>query len=272
LASVRPDVVPDFICKQQQRFVAAPFFIESDDQDLHILEMGNAMTREFFSAAELKVDFGVHGHFYDVDGIASESVSCRSVLEIARHGFLAANPTALPNAVVIMMNPGSSKPVSGLPEKLGRNQLPLTSKLLVPTRPDTTQYQIMRVMHFCRWDYVRVLNLSDLREAKSSIFAKRFRALEAEHQYGEHSIFSNPRKLELTAALRRTPNAPIICAWGTSPRLDPLIQQCVLALGRRISLIGLETERGSKRYFHPLPALQIDQRAWVTDMITLLAP
>jgi hypothetical protein len=213
----------------------------------------------------LKTHFGVQGHFYDVS-LAAQRISCRSVLEIVRHGAGYPNP----DAVVIMMNPGSSKPLAGTPEKLDRDQLPAVQKQLVTTRPDTTQYQIMRVMHCCAWDYVRVLNLSDLREPKSVSFARQFRSLESGQQYRQHSIFCDARTRELATALQRKPNAPIICAWGISPLLDSLIGQCTRAIVQYGPMIGLQKGDCGHRYFHPLPALQGDKRAWVADMVALL--
>jgi hypothetical protein len=225
--------------------------------------------REFVPAATLKTYFRVHGHFYDVS-LASLCISCRSVLEIVRHDFRSGHHQGAPDAVVIMMNPGSSKPLRGEPEQLKRGQLPSIRKKLVSTRPDTTQYQIMRVMHSCGWDYVRVLNLSDLREPKSANFARQYRSLESDQQYRQHSIFCDGRTRELTRALRRKPNAPIICAWGISPQLDPLIGQCTHAIRQHGAVVGLQKGDCSHRYFHPLPALQGDKRAWVTDMVALL--
>lgn len=227
------------------------------------------MTRAFVPAAKLKTYFRVHGHFYDVT-LSSQRISCRSVLEIVREGLRPDHPDGALDAVIIMMNPGSSKPLSGQPEELKTGQLPLTHKKLVSTKPDTTQYQLMRVMHYCGWDYVRVLNLSDLREPKSGNFAKQYRRLESDQQYREHSIFCDSRSRELAQAFRRKPDAPIICAWGISPLLDPLIDQCTRAIRQYGDLVGLQKEDAPHRYFHPLPALQSAKRKWVTDMVALL--
>lgn len=64
---------------------------------------------------------------------------------------------------IIMMNPGSSNPKNSNLEYLNR---------LVEANPDTTQYQIMRVMDKCNLDFVKAINLSDIRESKSQFFYK----------------------------------------------------------------------------------------------------
>ncbi|MFM6344569.1 MAG: hypothetical protein ACKPFK_05395, partial [Dolichospermum sp.] len=61
---------------------------------------------EFVYADELKRSFSVRGHFYDVE-IAGKVFPCRSVLEIIANAG-DSEATGVPDAVVIMMNPGSS--------------------------------------------------------------------------------------------------------------------------------------------------------------------
>jgi hypothetical protein len=157
-----------------------------------------------------------------------------------------------------------------VPEEVDHTAFPFTRKKLVATKPDTTQYQIMRLMHYCGWDHVRVLNLSDLREASSASFVKQYRSLEAEHKYSKHSIFCPSRKRELSDSLRRSPGAPIISAWGTSAKLDPLIQRCTHAINEHGQFMGLKHVDGFDRYLHPLPRMQEDKQAWVDDMVKLV--
>jgi hypothetical protein len=139
---------------------------------------------------------------------------------------------------------------------------------LVPTRPDITQYQIMRLMHYRLWRHVRVLNLSDLRDPKSGKFVERYAALEAEEQSDIHCVFSKGRSDELACRLGPKDRVPVICAWGVSPDLDPLIRRCIKRLaGRRV--VGLLKQNTSDKYFHPLPTLQRAKEAWVSDMVAL---
>lgn len=148
--------------------------------------MGRLMA-EFIPAEELKSKFGVFGHFYSVLVAPKKSVQCRSVLEIVETDHAPQKTAALysrkPNAVFIMMNPGSSRPLAEVNNRIHAkaiHELPIS---LVPTKPDTTQYQVMRVMHYCEWRHDRVLNLSDMRCPKSGVFFKQFKGLEEEHLF-----------------------------------------------------------------------------------------
>src|SRR5688572_9630564 len=152
---------------------------------------------DFISAEELKSRFRVFGHFYSIHFSPKRIVECRSVLEIVEANQAPKQPAALsnrkPDAVFIMMNPGSSRPLIEVDNRIHAkaiHELPLS---LVPTKPDTTQYQVMRVMHYCEWRHVRVLNLSDLRCPKSGVFFKQFKGLEAEFSFDAHSVFSDRR-------------------------------------------------------------------------------
>jgi|TARA_B100002003_G_scaffold213065_1_gene210537 hypothetical protein len=62
----------------------------------------------FIYADELKKEFDVLGHFYDLH-INSQKFKCRSVLEVVRKGFKKLTGQRL-NALVVMMNPGPSRP------------------------------------------------------------------------------------------------------------------------------------------------------------------
>lgn len=226
------------------------------------------MTCVYIPADQLKKQFSVLGHFYNVV-VGGKRVFCRSSLEIVRD----ASPSrvdAAPDALVVMMNPGSSQPLATVPEEVDHTALALTRKKLVATKPDTTQYQLMRLMHYCGWNHVRVLNLSDLREASSASFVKQYRSLEKEHEYSKHSIFCRSRERELSESLRRSPGAPIISAWGTNQNLDPLIQRCTGALNAHGRFVGLRHADGFDRFLHPLPRMQAAKQAWLDDMVELV--
>src|ERR1700722_18786692 len=177
----------------------------------------------FIPAEELKSKFDVFGHFYSVQVAPKKVVECRSVLEIVEADHAPKKTTALsnrkPDAIFIMMNPGSSRPLADVNNRIHAkaiHELPIS---LVPTKPDTTQYQVMRIMHYCEWRHVRVLNLSDLRCPKSGVFFKQFKRLEQESSFDSHSIFSIRRKSELVLKLTKHNNIPVIRAWGVSSEL-----------------------------------------------------
>src|SRR5436309_3436598 len=122
---------------------------------------------KFIPAQELKNKFDVFGHFYSVQVAPKKVVECRSVLEIVQSEHAPQTMAALsirkPDAIFIMMNPGSSRPLTEVDNHIHAKAIHDLSISMVPTKPDTTQYQVMRVMYFCEWRHVRVLNLSDFR-------------------------------------------------------------------------------------------------------------
>jgi hypothetical protein len=169
-----------------------------------------------------------------------------------------------PDAIFIMMNPGSSRPLVEVNNHIHAkaiHELPIS---LVPTKPDTTQYQVMRMMHYSGWRHVRIMNLSDLRCAKSVEFFKHFKRLE-EASFDAHSIFSERRKDELASKLIE--GIPVIRAWGVSPHLDTLIERCISKLTKAKTVRGLLKDGTSNKYLHPLPSLQRQKLLWVDQMV-----
>lgn len=222
---------------------------------------------KFIPAGDLKRHFDVTGHFYTLSVDGSEPLECRSVLEIIHKEL---NPPGEADAVFVMMNPGSSQPLVETQHEIDSKRVSNFKATTVPTKPDTTQYQVMRVMHCFDWKHVRVLNLSDLREPKSPQFAKRLKQLEPLTRGEVHSVFAPQRAKELQRQLSRRQDGPIICAWGVGDFLDPLIQQAEVALAKEPGVTGLPKPGEPGRYFHPLPTLQRDKEKWVTEMVKLL--
>lgn len=233
------------------------------------------MRTSFIAAKDLKQKFAIFGNFYKRKINNSETINGRNILEIVAHDICPLVPQditqMMPDAIMVMMNPGSSEPLvdlSGAKTLTKNEQIPLE---LVPTKPDTTQYQVMRIMHYLNWQHVRILNLSDLREAKSPLFIKRFLSLEDDYNYDGHSIFAKSRETELEKTLKCKDNAPILNGWGVSEKLDPIIRRAIEPLemkGRMFGIVkdGLEP----RKYFHPLPTLQKDKNLWVENMVEQL--
>lgn len=220
------------------------------------------MSIKFIPASHLKTQYRVLGHFYDLELKEAESQKCRSVLEIKE---ITAPLNSTVDSIFVMMNPGSSRPV--IEAKTSNNQV---AEQLVATVPDTTQYQVMRVMHHMHWQHVRVINLSDLRDPSSGSFAQRYSQLEQRFGLQEHSIFSNKRSDQLAQHLIRKPGAPIVCAWGVSADLDPLIERARIALELEDGVIGLPKSLGAWKFFHPLPLLQSQKDEWLVQMLKKL--
>jgi len=225
----------------------------------------------FIPASELKEKYDVFGHFYSVQIAPNTVIECRSVLEIVENANVPMNMAGLsqrkPDAIFVMMNPGSSRPlieVNNLIDPDSIHELPIS---LVPAKPDTTQYQLMRLMHHCEWRHVRVLNLSDLRCSKSGEFFKRFKLLEGEASFDSHSIFSSRRKDELVLKLTKYHDIPLVRAWGVSSELDPLIERCTSKLTKKRSIMGLVKVGTKNKFLHPLPSLQVQKLLWVDRMV-----
>ncbi|MCK5311622.1 MAG: DUF1643 domain-containing protein [Desulfobacteraceae bacterium] len=221
---------------------------------------------KFIPANELKKEYDVFGHFYSISNI-----DCRSVLEIVNkeNNIKELDSLSLmsPDAIFIMMNPGSSRPLNEVNNIISINNVEQLEVSLVPTKPDTTQYQLMRVMHYCNWKHVRVLNLSDMRDPKSGRFVERYKAIENYMGLKEHSIFSDARGNELKRKLKRKSAAPVVCAWGVNAELDQLIERCTRKISH-ITKVGGILKNGTKnKYFHPLPTLQMDKEKWVSGMV-----
>jgi hypothetical protein len=225
----------------------------------------------FIPAQELKNKFDVFGHFYSVQVAPKKVVDCRSVLEIveAAHApkTVAALTNRMPDAVFIMMNPGSSRPLTEIDNRIHAKAIHELTISLVLTKPDTTQFQVMRVMHYCHWRHVRVLNLSDLRCSKSGVFFKQFKDLEEELSFDAHSVFSDRRKRELALKLTHDNAIPVIRAWGVSPHLNPLIDRCIATLTKANAVRGLIKQGTTNKFLHPLPSLQSQQVEWVNQMV-----
>ncbi len=225
----------------------------------------------FIPADELKNRYDVFGHFYTVEFSRNKFVECRSVLEIIEQSQTPDKMSALsqrqPDAVFIMMNPGSSRPLVEVKNRIAADALPELPISLVPTKPDTTQYQVMRLMHHCEWRHVRVLNLSDLRCSKSGEFFKQFKGLEDEASFDSHSIFSIRRKNELALKMTTDKTIAVICAWGVSAELDPLIERCTSRITKNKTIKGLLKAGTTNKFLHPLPSLQTQKMAWVNRMV-----
>ncbi len=232
----------------------------------------------FLYAAELKKLFRCYGHFYRLKCAGSAPLLCRSTLEItslpceavgadADPGDLFGDADAersLPDAVVIMMNPGSSRPIAeGDTNSLLTIPLPDDfQKPLVLTQPDNTQYQLMRIMVSKGWNHLRILNISDIRNPKSTSFIARTKALEGLKNGGAHSLFSKVRKNERERMLERKPSAPFILGWGQDIGLVPLAKQCMSRIeGERI--VTVPSEKNPFLTAHPSPMMQTKKEEWL---------
>ncbi len=223
---------------------------------------------KYLGAEELNKHYEVYGHFYQLNLNEEQDYNCRSVLEIVSKAIIPdieSIQKSLPDAVVIMMNPGSSKP------KVGDNGSVYTENSivglecdLVDTKPDNTQYQIMRLMAYFDWRHTRIINLSDLRSPKSSLFMETIKILESD----VHSVFSNKRRAELERKMDRKPGAPVICAWGLNPTLIPFSRKVQDFMDGK-PVVGVKKVSDSFLFRHARPHLKDAQQEWL-DVIAKL--
>ena len=224
-------------------------------------------------AADLKQLFGVYGDFYQVM-LGDRAYACRSVLELIAHQKTPLDLNQLhgyrADLLVVMMNPGSSKPLTpGFSPRCVGEEGPGARPQRVITRPDNTQYQIMRLMVAQGWQHARVLNLSDLREPKSVQLMKTLDVLRSVPGGERHSIFCPARRGECQQLMGSLGMTPVLIGWGRDAQLGPLARQCLQQLqGWRT--IGVPVEEMGTFYAHPSPMLQRKKDQWLADILAQL--
>jgi Protein of unknown function (DUF1643). len=195
--------------------------------------------------------FDVQGFFYNQKGL-----KFRRFLDIKRKGMNSRES----DLNVIMMNPGSSKP-KGIDENLSLDYL----DRFVEAHPDNTQSQIMKIMEKCKFNYAKIVNLSDIRNTNSNNF---YKMLSDELKETEHSIFHESNRHLLKSYLN--PNAIFILAWGVDNKLQCLSELALNVLtelwGTEIIKVGLKHSTNKHGYYHPLPKTQQSQKDWIERM------
>ncbi len=187
----------------------------------------------------MKIQFNITGLYYEELGF-----KFRKYLDIKKVD----TDIRTPDVMVIMMNPGSSRPVDGIDNN--------TKESLAI--PDRTQDQIMKVMLNSNLQYARVLNLSDLREAKSNIFYNKI--IEMEDRGVSHSIFDENRQDDFNQLWVN--NVPVIFGWGVNDYLKPLALKAMKACNAS-NPYGILKANSTWKYFHPLPPIYSRQQEWV---------
>ena len=216
---------------------------------------------KFIYAKELNQMFDVFGHFYNLK-LSGSVFKCRSVLEIKKKNFIEKN--GHPDIIVIMMNPGSTRPVNKnfkIKTYSKKEFFSTEVKDVVPTRPDNAQYQIMRLMIFNNWSFVRVLNLSDLRNGNSGKFKTEFVNAMKLDKSNPHSITHKDRNIELLNFLKSKSNK-IIAAWGSISELK-IPAENILGLDKNI--IGI-VNGSSPNYRYASPYIKSQKTEWLKEI------
>ncbi len=210
-----------------------------------------------------------YGHFYNLED--TERPYCgRSTLEIVRPGVVGhSNVNSLlsrvPDFLVIMMNPGSSKPrdpdhVHNVQTTRGFSQ----EAPLVRTVPDLTQRSIVQLMAHKELDHARVLKLSDIRQPRSPTFLRG--VTQDNPNIPAHSIFSEQRIEERKQRLQAV-RALVILAWGPDTRLRFLAQSGVDALPGSFRRLGVRKHEHYHLYAHPWPRTALGREDWIHSIL-----
>jgi len=225
----------------------------------------------FIGADELKKKYEVYANFYTLQQADGIKYLCRNVADIFKIGHRNLEPNSLPEALIIMMNPGKCEPKNAnfiVPE-VSLKELEVTSKSLpkVPSKADNAQYQIMRLMELKNWNHVRILNLSDIKNSNGDDFKALLKDLKFKDNKHTHSIFSNERSKERVNLLNIRDNAPIILGWGTDKVLTELAIKC-------LSCIPLTKATGlnysENLYYFPSPTLKSGKEKWLENILEII--
>lgn len=227
------------------------------------------------NAAYLKKHFGAYGHFYRLC-IGTDNLPCRSVLELTHHDITPLNLADLrsrqPDLLCTLMNPGSARPINDSYKELTIAQPSdiVDHTEYVAAVPDTTQYQVLRLLAHQGWTHARILNLSDLRNPKSAEFLDTIKQLAESDPTFTHSIFSPSRRIELAARTGNDTRLPVLLGWGRAAELKPMAAIARQALsGHRI--LGVSIVGEPLLYAHPSPMLQTKKDLWIDAIIQQLA-
>lgn len=184
--------------------------------------------------------FKIKGYFYNLG-----QYSCRKYLNIVKED----SNTLTPDLMVIMMNPGSSKPIGGL------------YNTETSTHPDNTQHQIIKVMISCGFEYARILNLSDIINSKSAEFYKILKELD-EKQI-QHSIFGENRATDFNSLFKY--DVPVLYAWGVHHRISGLARNAFERLNTGKPL-GMAKPQVEYAYYHPLQRTLNRREEWISSI------
>ena len=216
------------------------------------------MEPEFLlGAQELLSRFAIYGRYYERP-ICGVNEQLRDRLEIAPvewslHAILEHPPDLL----VVMMNPGGSRPLNALWDADVNHGF-------ASAQPDRTQYQVMRLMLIAKrygmlWRHARILNLSDLRTPKSAEMVCKLNAYQADDS---HSLFSVGRAKECSEHFKQE-STPVLCGWGLNSAFLPLAKAALKA-ARLHPLLGISTD--GNLYRHPLPQRHDLQIQWLVQV------
>jgi hypothetical protein len=119
------------------------------------------------------------------------------------------------------------------------------------------------------WGHARVLNLSDLRQAKSLLWRQQVEQLAGVPGGERHSLFCAARQEERQRIMGAQGAIPVLLGWGRDDGMRPLAQQCLHAL-QGWSVLGVPTDPEGIFYAHPSPMLQKAKERWLEEILLRL--
>ncbi|MEK4484273.1 hypothetical protein MHH81_01545 [Psychrobacillus sp. FSL H8-0484] len=204
-------------------------------------------------ATILKEKFHILAHFYTTNEGGNKYLM-RSEAKIVRKG----KEITSVDAVIVMANPGSCLAID---QTIEFDAFPkvIEEKRFIAANPDPTQYQLMNLMERMQWDYLKIINLSDVCTGNYDQFKKYLN--EFKHiEFHKHSIFHESRCAELKSHLGE--ESILIYAWGGNSSIKQLATRVIDEKLKQKGLILNERPY----YRHPKPAKIVDRAKWLTDM------
>ncbi|MBQ8279065.1 MAG: DUF1643 domain-containing protein [Roseburia sp.] len=209
---------------------------------------------EYKCKKELDEKYQVEASFYKLD-INGEEKQCRRVADIkAKEGTYEKI-----DAYFVKMNPGGCKPNE---EDEIVDDADYKTMILRKVNSDATMVRVMNIMNELGWHYVRMLNVSDIREGKSEEAKRTLRDAINNGQH-EHCIFSHERRNELEELTKE--DAIYVVACGCSDEVALYFSLYVEEYLKDKTLIGVKNEQG--RYKHIKPSVKESQIKIAEDLI-----
>ena len=203
---------------------------------------------KFNNINELRKTYEVKASFYKKD-----DVTFRNYADIIRKDY---NEDKI-DAYIVMMNPGSCKPIN---DEDFKNSSSPESAIYIDVKNDRAQKRVMQLMDNTDFNKVRILNLFDCKEPKSSKAAQM-----ANEDYGfPISIFSYTRKNELNNLTKD--DAPYIVAYG----LNGLTEFKKLALEFLVDkkIYGIKKNNDDLLYYYLSPFKEIDAQKIINEIVS----
>jgi hypothetical protein len=205
---------------------------------------------EYFRLQEMTVKVEFKGHYYK-----KEDSKFRNILEVSVEDTPKDSPFEL---IVIMINPGGSKPLSNDSSNWGDSPSLYHG---VSCKPDDTQHQIVKLMELKNWKKAVVLNLFDKCNVNSPEIIEHYTGSKNKREHLKESVFHEDRRTELESIFKlAADNAPILIGWGVSEKLSKIkasiFNNVLVPTGRQI--VGWKTK--DFQFYHPWPRKRDDIR------------